>query len=88
MAIGSHGRGRGGTVGHGRLGRRPTSARALFVFGRVWRSCGCNRPDSAVVGVSSRVVTACAPSGKRFTPPGVRGTVRQASNRELRYDNL
>jgi hypothetical protein len=34
MAIGSHGTGRGGTypVGHGRLGRRPTSARALFLF--------------------------------------------------------
>ena len=31
MAIGSHGRGRGGTVGDGRLGRRPTVEK-LFSF--------------------------------------------------------
>ena len=33
MAIGSHGRGRGGTVGDGRLGRRPTVEK-LFSFMR------------------------------------------------------
>ena len=35
MAIGSHGRGRGGTVGDGRPGRRPTVEK-LFSFLRVF----------------------------------------------------
>ena len=35
---------RGGTVGHGRLGRRPTRLKAFFAFVSFWASCGCNRP--------------------------------------------
>ena len=53
MAIGSHGRGRGGTVGDGRLAVGRQRGKAFFVFGRVCPSCCYNRPRSIRYGPRS-----------------------------------